>query len=82
MHKLKYLSNHFHLLCRDTKGTLAAFMCYFQSNVAKAINKVLGRKGTFWSREYDDVLVPKEADFWDRYAYILGNASTAEILTR
>ena len=33
-----FLSNHWHILCRDTKGTLAAFMWYFQGNVARAIN--------------------------------------------
>ena len=48
-----FLSNHFHLICNDTKGTLAAFICYFQGNVAKAINRELGRSGRFWSREYD-----------------------------
>jgi putative transposase len=69
-----FLSNHFHILCRDTKGTLAAFMWYFQGNVAKAINKELGRKGRFWSREYDDVLVPSDEDFWNRYTYTVGNA--------
>ena len=77
-----FLSNHFHLLLRDTKGTLAAFMWYFQSNVAKAINKELGRSGRFWSREYDDVMVPGEADFLDRYAYTMGNAVKAGLVDK
>ncbi|MCP4603568.1 MAG: hypothetical protein GY847_24130, partial [Proteobacteria bacterium] len=38
-----FLSNHLHLLCRDTEGTLAKFMEYFLSNVARAINRKLGR---------------------------------------
>jgi len=69
-----FLSNHFHILVNDTQGTLAAFMWYFQSNLAKAINRELGRKGRFWSREYDDVIVDGEKEFWDRYTYTLGNA--------
>ena len=63
-----FLSNHFHFLLRDTLGTLASFMGYFQGNVAKTINEYLGRKGDFWAREYDDVLVDDESDEdFDRY---------------
>jgi len=77
-----FLSNHFHILCSDTKGTLAAFMCYFQANVAKAINREIGRKGSFWSREYDDVIVDGENEFWDRYAYTIGNAVKAGLVNK
>ena len=69
-----FLSNHFHFLVNDTHGTLAAFMWYFQSNLAKAVNRELNRKGRFWSREYDDVILDGEAEFWDRFAYIHANA--------
>jgi hypothetical protein len=69
-----FLSNHAHFLVNDTGGTLAAFMWYFQGNVAKAINKELGRKGKFWSREYDDVIVTNDEAFMNRYAYTVGNA--------
>jgi REP element-mobilizing transposase RayT len=75
-----FLSNHFHILCRDTKGTLAAFMWYFQGNVARAINKELERKGRFWSREYDDVEVDGDNEFIDRYAYTIGNAVKAGLV--
>lgn len=77
-----FLSNHVHLLVKDTKGTLAAFMCYFQANVAKAINKELGRSGRFWSREYDDVIVDGDAEFLDRYAYTIANAVKAGLVNR
>ena len=75
-----FLGNHWHALLRDTNGTLAAFMWYFQGNVAKAINKELGRKGRFWSREYDDVIVPGEAELLDRYAYTVSNAVKAGLV--
>jgi putative transposase len=77
-----FLSNHFHLLLRDTKGTLAAFMWYFQGNVARAINRELERKGRFWSREYDDVIVPGDAEFLDRYAYTVSNAVKAGLVDK
>ena len=75
-----FLSNHFHLLVNDTRGTLATFMWYFQGNLAKAVNRELGRKGRFWSREYDDVVVDGEDAFWNRYAYTLGNAVKAGLV--
>ena len=77
-----FLSNHFHILCNDTKGTLAAFMWYFQGNVAKAINREIGRKGRFWSREYDDVAVSGDAELIDRYAYTIGNAVKAGLVDK
>ena len=40
-----FLSNHVHILSNDTQGRLTAFMWDFQSNLAKAINRELGRKG-------------------------------------
>jgi REP element-mobilizing transposase RayT len=77
-----FLSNHLHILCRDTKGTLAAFMWYFQGNVARAINKELGRRGRFFARAYDDVILDPESedDFWDRYAYTLCNPVKAGLV--
>jgi len=77
-----FLSNHFHVLVNDTKGTLAAFMWYFQGNVAKAINKELGRSGRFWSREYDDVVVDGDNEFIDRYAYTIANAVKAGLVDK
>jgi len=70
------------LLVNDTKGTLAAFMGYFQANVAKAINRELGRRGSFWAREYDDVIVDGDDAFWNRYAYTVGNAVKAGLVDR
>ena len=67
------LSNHFHLLLRDTKGELAAFMDYFQGCLATAVNRHWGREGTFWQRRYDDEVVKGNAEFWNRYAYLLAN---------
>jgi REP element-mobilizing transposase RayT len=77
-----FLSNHFHVLCRDPGGELAIFMSYFQGNLAKAVNKLIGRKGTFWSREYDDVIVDGEDAFWNRYAYTTLNPVSSGLVDR
>jgi REP element-mobilizing transposase RayT len=75
-----FLSNHFHFLVRDPKGQLASFMNYFQGNLATAINKKMNRRGKFWSREYDKVIVDGEWEFWDRYAYTTLNAVSANLV--
>lgn len=74
------LSNHFHLLLRDKCGKLAAFMAYFQGNLARAVNKELGRHGKFFAREYDDQLVTGDEDFIDRYRYTTCNAVKAGLV--
>ena len=39
-----FLSNHFHLLVNDTKGTLAAFMCYFRPTSPKRSTESSGAR--------------------------------------
>ena len=77
-----FLSNHLHLLLRDTKGQLAQFMWYFQLNVGKAISRELGRRGYFFCREYDAVPVLTDEDFENRYAYILTNPVKAALVAK
>jgi len=70
-----FLSNHFHMQAKDTEGTLAEFMWFFEGNVAKAINEHLGRTGAhFWQGHYDDQIIEGERTFWKKYFYVLANA--------
>jgi REP element-mobilizing transposase RayT len=77
-----FLSNHFHLLLRDTKGQLPEFMWYFQVNLAKSLNGLLDRHGHFFSREYDAAPVLTDEDFDALYAYVVTNAVKAGLLAR
>ncbi|MCP4601105.1 MAG: hypothetical protein GY847_11375 [Proteobacteria bacterium] len=78
-----FLSNHFHLFCRDTEGTLAEFMEYFQGNVARAINRAIGRgPAHFWQGHYDDQLIDGEKTFWNKYVYIMTNAVKSGLVKR
>ena len=77
-----FLSNHFHILLRDTKGQLAEFMWYFQLNIGKSINKLSDRRGEFFSREYDAVPVLTDEDFLDKYAYTVTNAVKSKLLAK
>ena len=44
LYAFAFLSNHFHFLLRDPKGQLPKFMWYFQVNLAKSVNELLGRR--------------------------------------
>ena len=78
-----FLSNHFHMLVRDTKGQLTEFMWYLQLNIAKTLNEFNdNRKGEFFSREYDAVPVLADIDFLDRYAYTVTNAVKSKLFAR
>ena len=72
-----FLANHFHIILKDPDGQLPAFMCYFQGNLARAVNLEHHRSGHFWQGKYDDVIVDGEDEFWNRYAYVVGNAVKA-----
>lgn len=77
-----FLSNHLHILCKDGKGQLSKVMWYFQLNIAKAVNRELGRKGHFFSREYHAAPVLTDEDFEDKYAYTIANAVNAGLVAK
>lgn len=56
-----FMSNGYHLLLhvRDA-GQLADFMGFVNSNISKEMNALLERKGPFWERRYDAILVSDE----------------------
>jgi len=78
-----FLGNHLHLLLRDNKGQLPKFMWHFQTNLAKTINRELGRReGRLFARRYDAELVDGQDDLLHKYAYVLGNAVKAGLVER
>lgn len=69
-----FMSNHFHILLRDTKGQMPKVMWYFQTNLAKELNLMLGRPtGRVFGRRYDARQINGEQPFLERYAYVLCN---------
>jgi REP-associated tyrosine transposase len=67
------LSNHIHLnlWAKDTEQ-LSDFMEYVGGNVAREVNRLLGRRGPFWESRYTDILVaPEEAVQVARLKYFL-----------
>jgi REP-associated tyrosine transposase len=79
-----FLSNHFHILCKDTNGRLAVFLGYFLGNVGKAVNRSLDRgPAHFWQQgHYNDQIIDGEKSFWNKYVYITTNAVKSGLVKR
>jgi len=72
------MPNHVHVLFRilaDHK--LAEVLHTWKSFTAKEANRLLGRSGEFWQREYYDHLVRDEEEFYRTVGYILKNPEKA-----
>lgn len=69
-----FLSNHFHLLLRDNTGDLPGFIGYFKRNLARAINKQIGRKsGSVFERRYGRRSALDDDDSEAAFGYVLTN---------
>ncbi len=60
------MPNHVHLLVEVWQNPLAELIKSWKQFIAREANKLLGREGTFWEREYWDTLIkdddqPKKA---------------------
>jgi REP element-mobilizing transposase RayT len=72
------MPNHVHVLFRMLPGErLAAIVGSWKSFTAKEANRILGRSGTFWQREYWDTLIRNEEHLDRAVAYIEANPERA-----
>ncbi|MCG2794589.1 MAG: hypothetical protein L6427_01740 [Actinomycetia bacterium] len=60
-----------------TKHQLAAIMHSWKSYTSKEVNKILGRSGRFWQREYYDHLIRNEEEYFACIEYTLNNPVSA-----
>jgi REP element-mobilizing transposase RayT len=68
-------SNHIHLVCEaDNHEALARGMQGFAVRAAKAINKVLGRKGSVFAERYAVTVVSSARQVRNTLCYVLHNA--------
>ena len=76
------MPNHVHLLVKPLGGTLLARITQsWKGWSAREINRLLGRRGTFWQAESYDHIV-RDADEWSAFAkYIRGNPEKASLPT-
>jgi REP element-mobilizing transposase RayT len=75
------MPNHVHVVFRASPGhDLADILHSWKSFTAKECNKVLGRSGEFWQREYFDRIIRDRSDFERRLQYTLANPVTAGLV--
>jgi REP element-mobilizing transposase RayT len=68
------MPNHVHLLCTPVTGhSLAEIMHSLKSYTASEANKMLGRKGRLWQKEYFDRYIRSARHFAKVVAYIENN---------
>jgi len=72
---LCFMSNHYHLLLSSKDAaSLASFMQYIGSNIARELGRHHRWREKFWSRRYTASIVLDEAAQEDRMRYILANS--------
>jgi REP element-mobilizing transposase RayT len=74
------MPNHVHVLFQIIgKASLADIFHSWKSYSAKAANRILGRRGEFWQREYHDHLIRNMGQFDRAVLYVLENPKKARL---
>ena len=76
------MSNHLHLLVCDESAQLANWAGYFLGNLARAVNRIRGRSGTFFERRYSAEPVLDVEALHDRLLYVVTNPVKAGLCRR
>ena len=72
---LCFMSNHYHLLLSSKDAaSLAQFMQYLNSNIARELGRLHNWREKFWSRRYRATAVLDDAAAVERMKYILSNS--------
>jgi REP element-mobilizing transposase RayT len=72
------MPNHVHVICRLLPGQeLSAILGSWKSYTARISNRILGRSGTFWQREYYDRLIRDGDEFERAVRYVVSNPERA-----
>ncbi len=72
------MPNHVHILFKQN-DELKKIMKTLKGSTSFQINKMLGRKGTFWEENYYDTVIRDENHFNTVYGYIKNNPIKAEL---
>ena len=74
------MPNHVHVVARLFPGqTLATVLHSWKSFSAKHANRILGRHGVFWQREYYDHFIRSEEEFERTIRYVTENPAKAQL---
>jgi len=67
------MNDHVHVLVRPLAGELETLVHSWKSFSANRLQRLFGRRGAVWQREYFDRVVRDEAEWLEKMAYIAGN---------
>ena len=74
LHAWCVMPTHVHVLVSPKDGcTLSEILHSWKSFTAKAANRALGRKGSFWAEEYFDRAIRDDVHYRTAHAYIVNN---------
>ena len=74
MHTFVIMPNHVHMVLQPFEGwRMQDIMLSLKTYSAKVINRLLGRNGTLWQREYYDRCIRNERHYYTVMRYIEGN---------
>ena len=82
LHAVCVMSNHLHLLVCDESAELADWAGYFLGNLARAVNRIRDRTGTFFERRYSAEPVLDVEALHDRLVYVVTNPVKAGLCRR
>lgn len=83
LHGFVFMSNHFHLVLTDPRGSLPLFMGEFDAMVTRALNHLLGRRGTFWEAgSYTSLPLKTQEEVLQQLAYLAANPVEARQVKR
>ena len=75
------MDNHVHYIVFIPDEYVPEFMQYLNGNMARALNRLLGRNHQFWSRRYSaEPILDADAEL-DRLVYLLCNPSSANLVS-
>ena len=80
LYAVTQMSNHIHLVLRDEKGQLSDFMREFEGQLAKAINRLDGLRGSVFERRFSEIEILDSTSLVRRVAYALANPIEANLV--
>lgn len=84
IHAFVFMSNHYHMLVTAADAEqLAEFMCHFNGNSSREINRLRGRTGPMWHRRFRHIPVTSEkAAQIGRLRYLLEHGVKERLVSR
>ncbi len=79
IHAFVLMKNHYHLIVRTPKANLSQFMCYFNREIAKEMNRHTGRINQTFGNRYYASIVKDPRYYLTLYRYVYRNPVEAGI---